>query len=149
MSNCCSANPSTITTQPCAQCGAICRSVEMRTVYLQLRFPENQAVTPDHYFFCPAKTCSIGYFSTAGNIIPSLHLKSHHDIQQDRLCYCFDIDATDYVDALRANRAEAIKDFVIQRTKSGECACEITNPSGLCCLAKFKLLNQQYRSKLV
>lgn len=70
----------------------------MTTLYHQVRFPENQALIPDSYYFCPAKTCSIAYFSNAGNIIPKLHLRSYQAIQNDALCYCFDIAAEQYLE---------------------------------------------------
>lgn len=142
MSNCCSSSPSKSITRACPDCLAVCKSVEMRTLYHQVMFPENQGVTPDAYYFCPAKNCSIGYFSIAGNCIPKLHLRMYQEIQKEMLCYCFDIGADLYRSALCADNAASIKDFVIQRTKSGECACEFRNPSGQCCLAKFKLLEK-------
>jgi len=114
----------------------------MRTLFHQVRFPENQAITSDSYYYCPSKQCSVGYFSSNGNTVPKQYLRSYSAIQEDKLCYCFDIDADQYSSALKANRAEPIKDFVIQRTKSGECACEIRNPSGQCCLANFKYLEK-------
>jgi hypothetical protein len=138
MLNCCSSSSSKITAQACPQCGATCKSVEMRTLYHQVRFPENQEITTDTYYFCSSTDCSIGYFSIAGACVPKLHLRTYQEIQKDKLCYCFDIDADLYLLALRTNNADSIKDFVIQRTKSGECACELRNPSGQCCLAKFK-----------
>jgi hypothetical protein len=144
MSNCCSSSPMT---QACPQCGAACKSVEMRTLYHQVRFPENQGLTPDTYYFCSLKNCLIGYFSLAGNSVPKLHLRSYQEIQKDKLCYCFDIEADLYRTALSANNADSIKDFVIQRTKSGECACELRNPSGQCCLAKFKQLEKEYTAQ--
>ncbi|MDD5410372.1 MAG: hypothetical protein PHF31_03010 [Methylobacter sp.] len=147
MSSCCSSSSSKTTSQHCAQCGTACKSVKIRTVYHQVRFPENQGITSDNYFFCPSKECSTGYFSKAGIIIPSQQLRSHQEIQEDKLCYCFDIYAADYLNALRANTAELIKDFVIERTISGDCACEIRNPAGQCCLAKFKHLDKEYSSK--
>jgi hypothetical protein len=116
----------------------------MRTLYHQIRFPENQEITPDTYHFCSSKDCSIGYFSIAGNRVPKIHLRTYQEIQKDKLCYCFDIDAEPYLAALRANNAAPIMDFVMQRTKSGECACELRNPSGQCCLAKFKRLGAEY-----
>jgi hypothetical protein len=138
MSHCCSGSNTKPATQACPQCDTACKSVEMRTLYHQVRFPENQGVPSDAYYFCTSKKCSTGYFSIAGNSVPKQHLRTHQDIQNDTLCYCFDIDAADYLTALSTNNAEAIKNFVMQRTKSNECACELRNPSGQCCLAKFK-----------
>jgi len=108
MASCCSNSSSKMTSRHCVQCGTACKSVAMRTVYHQVRFPENQAITSDNYFFCPSKECSTGYFSITGTIIPSQQLRSHQEIQEDKLCYCFDIHAADYLNALRANNAELI-----------------------------------------
>ena len=144
MSGCCPSSSSKIVNQACPQCGAACKSVELRTLYHQIRFPENQAMVSGTYYFCPAKACTTAYFSNSGSSIPKRHLITYQGIQDDKLCYCFDIDADDYQTALNTNKAEAIKIFVIEKTKSGECACEIRNPSGQCCLSKFKQLQNEF-----
>ena len=144
MPGCCPSSSSKIVNQACLQCGTDCKSVEMNTLYHQVRFPENQEIPPDTYYFCPAKDCPTAYFSNTGTSIPKQHLTTYLHIQNDKLCYCFDIDTTDYLKALSTRHAEAIKNFVIQRTKLGECACEIRNPSGQCCLAKFKQLQNEF-----
>jgi len=115
----------------------------MRTLYHQIRFPENQALVIDDYFFCPSIQCFTAYFSVSGIIISKSLLRFQNEIQNNTICYCFDIDSDCYLSALQSNKAESIKKFVIQRTKLAECACEIRNPSGLCCLARFKLLEKE------
>lgn len=139
MAQCCSNSSNKSGTQNCPQCGQVCKSVAIRTLYHQVRFPENQAIAPNDYYFCLTKECSIGYFSATGNSIPKQVLRSYQDITDDKICYCFDISTKQYRSALSDNTAETLKNFIIQKTKSGECACEIRNPSGQCCLAKFKL----------
>jgi hypothetical protein len=139
---CCPTTTSTPTKQICPECGSRCKSVSMATLYHQVRFPENQALIANSYYFCPAKTCPIAYFSNADHTIPKQHLRSYKAIQNDALCYCFDIDAEQYLSALKDQRAEPIKAFVMHRTKAGECACAIRNPSGECCLANFKRLEK-------
>lgn len=146
MSDCCCPSASTKTKQNCPECGSTCKSVGMSTLYHQVRFPENQSIITDSYYFCPAKLCSVGYFSSAGNTIPKQHLRSYQAIQNNALCYCFDIDARQYLSALKDHRAEPIKAFVMQRTQAGECACEIRNPSGQCCLANFKRLENGHNT---
>jgi hypothetical protein len=138
MSDCCCPDKAANTKQICPECGIACKSVSMPTLYHQIRFPENQSLLPDNYYFCQSKTCSVGYFSNTGHSIPKTWLRSYQAIQDDAICYCFNISNDQYLSALKAQRAEQIKDFVIQRTQAGECACEIRNPSGQCCLAKFK-----------
>lgn len=139
MSDC---SNSSSTKQLCYECGSSCKIVSMSTLYHQVRFPENQSIVTDEYYFCSTKTCLIAYFSNAGNIIPKQYLRSYVSIQNNVLCYCFDIDTEWYVSALKDQRAELIKAFVIQRTQFSECACEIRNPSGQCCLANFKHLEK-------
>jgi hypothetical protein len=142
MSDCCSNTPAK-TALPCPQCGELCKHVTVRTLYHQVRFPENSTISASAvHCFCTDKHCSVGYFSDAGSVIPKEHLTTFQDIQNDKLCYCFDIEADRYLIALRAGDAGSIKDFVVQRTQSGECACDVRNPSGQCCLAKFKYLEQ-------
>ncbi len=137
MSNCCSNHATKIITGICPKCGVSCKSVENKTLYHQVRFPENTRLSLDKYYFCPSKECSIGYFSSTGQIIPKSFLRTYQEIEDDKLCYCFDIN----VAALTAENVETIKNFVIQKTKSGDCACDVKNPSGQCCLAKFKSLS--------
>jgi hypothetical protein len=120
----------------------VCRNVENKTLYHQVIFPENQTILEDQYYFCFAKTCTAGYFSNTGHIISKKRLRTYNEIEGDKLCYCFDISTNQYLSALKANNAEKIKNFVIQKTKSGVCACEIKNPSGQCCLANFKHLEK-------
>ncbi|MGZ5054731.1 MAG: putative iron-sulfur cluster-binding metallochaperone [Methylobacter sp.] len=143
MSDCCCQNTSAKIKQICPECGSTCKSVGMPTLYHQVRFPENQSLITDNYYFCSAKICLVGYFSSVNNIIPKQHLRSYQAIQNDALCYCFDIDANQYLSALKAHCAKHIKYFVIQRINAGECACEIRNPSGQCCLANFKRLENE------
>jgi len=145
MSDCCS---SSNTRQLCYECGSSCKSVSMSTLYHQVRSPENQSIVSDNYYFCSTKICLIAYFSNTGNTIPKQYLRNYQSMQNNALCYCFDIDAEQYLSALKDQRAESIKAFVIQRTQTGECACEIRNPSGQCCLANFKNLEKIHRESL-
>jgi|GEM_PF-4432343 len=76
MSDCCCPSPANKTKKACPECGSTCKSVGMPTLYHQVRFPENQAFITDSHYFCQTKTCSIAYFSGAGNTIPNRHLRS-------------------------------------------------------------------------
>lgn len=140
--SCCANHSLKIMTETCPKCGDVCRNVENKTLYHQVMFPENQTILEDQYYFCCAKTCTVGYFSNTGHIISKKRLRTYNEIEGDKLCYCFDISTNQYLSALKANNAEKIKNFVIQKTKSGVCACEIKNPSGQCCLANFKHLEK-------
>ncbi|WP_084190949.1 putative iron-sulfur cluster-binding metallochaperone [Methylomarinum vadi] len=139
MSDCCP-KTSAKTKRVCPECGSTCIKVGMATLYHQVRFPENQHIAVGDYYFCSSTQCPVAYFSVAGETVPKQRLRTYQEMQNGKLCYCFDIDAEQYLSALRANRGAQIKDFVVRRTQLGDCACDIRNPSGQCCLARFKRL---------
>jgi len=147
MPDCCSKSESTPSSQDCPRCGASGKRVGIKTLHHQIKFPENQAIRPGDYYFCPAEACIVAYFSTAGGIIPKQQLRTAQDIREGMLCYCFDISEAQYRSALQAGTAASVKHFVIEQTRSGSCACEIKNPSGQCCLAKFKQFEEASQAK--
>lgn len=141
MSSCCSStlSPSTLT---CPQCGSSSKKVSMKTIFHQVKFPDLLDVEIDHYYFCNDKICSIGYFSQQQKIISKKQLRVFTELKNNTLCYCFDISNEQYIHSLKAKTAQSIKNFVLQKTKVGDCACEVRNPSGQCCLANFKQLEK-------
>ena len=141
MSNCCSGG-SISSVLVCPQCGISCKNISMKTIFHQVRFPEILDIETDSYYYCADKTCSVGYFSQEEKVISKNQLRAFTELKNNKLCYCFDINTEQYLDSLKDGAAETIKNFVIQKTKVGDCACEIRNPSGQCCLANFKQLEK-------
>ncbi|NOQ17217.1 MAG: hypothetical protein GQ581_09170 [Methyloprofundus sp.] len=105
-----------------------------------MKFPDVINIVEDDYYFCSDSACSIAYFSALDTRIYKQQLSVFDTTRAAKLCYCFDIDKETYIQALADNSAEKIKQFVIQKTQTGLCACAIKNPSGRCCLAGFKKL---------
>lgn len=144
MTDCCTRTSNKNAPLPCPECGAFCKPVGLKTLLHQISFPHNMQIKEGQYHYCHNKDCAIGYFSL-GERIDKQHLKHYRQIRQDCLCYCFDISMQQYMDALADNKthAQEIKDFVTRQTRKELCACEIQNPSGLCCLARFKRLERK------
>jgi hypothetical protein len=141
MSSCCSGGASS-SVQACPQCGTSSKSISMKTIFHQVKFPEILSVETGSYFHCAGESCSVGYFSQEGLVISKDQLRAFDELN-NKLCYCFDVNVEQYIQALKDNTASEIKKFVIQKTKSGDCACEIRNHSGQCCLASFKQLEKK------
>ncbi len=141
MSSCCSSG-SPSSTHACPQCGTSSKSISMKTIFHQVKFPKVLSVETGSYFYCAGESCSVGYFSQEGMVVSKNQLRAFDELN-NKLCYCFDVNVAEYIQALKNNTASEIKNFVIQKTKSGECACEIRNPSGQCCLANFKQLEKK------
>ena len=144
MSHCCANKTTRNSRLHCQNCGASCRKVETITLLHQIRFPDNLEICQGEYFFCANSACPIGYFSATATFLKS-KLRSFKEMEGPKLCYCFDITEDQYRSALVSGAAEPIKNFVVNNTEAGLCACHIRNPSGQCCLAQFKPLEKEYR----
>ena len=148
MSNCCSTK-SDITNNTnkrhkinCPKCFELSNSVSMVTVLQHLSFPFNLDVSNKEFFYCANPACDNSYFSESDISYSTSQIREKAELQQGWLCYCFDISKKQYQHALDIGTASKIKDFVITQTKSHQCACEARNPSGQCCLADFKKMEQ-------
>lgn len=139
MSSCCSSHSTS--EQVCPACGVSCQSVNMKTLFHQVKYPEVLNIKAGHYYYCVNNDCSVGYLSQEEVVFVKKQLRAFSELKNQKLCYCFDIDVEEYVNSSK-DRALAIKKFVIQKTKAGDCACAIRNPSGQCCLANFKQLDK-------
>ncbi|NOQ16624.1 MAG: hypothetical protein GQ581_06155 [Methyloprofundus sp.] len=143
MSSCCSGS-TTSSALACPQCGISSKNTSMKTIFHQVKFPDVLALETDRYYYCTGESCSVGYFSQDGKSIAKNQLRAFTELNNNKLCYCFDISTEQYTSALEEGNAAPIKDFVTQKTKVGDCACAIRNPSGQCCLANFKQLEKVF-----
>ncbi len=93
------------------------------------------------YYFCDAKGCDVVYFTTDGRTISKQQLKVEVGVKEasgDRpLCYCFGHSVATITEEFRTKgRSDALED-IRRKMKDPGCACEVTNPSGSCCLGTF------------
>ncbi len=102
--------------------------------------PEIKAqLTPQPYFFCDAPDCDTVYVSALGDhLITKDQLTVRVGIKETDdpvpLCYCFGYDRKDVRDDIRDKGDTDIQEIITERVRAGECRCEVTNPSGGCCL---------------
>ncbi len=138
MSDCCSNNANNNTAskkQGCPVNGNICKEVSIKTILHHIKKPWAWEQKLQAYYFCDDPDCDVVYFAQDNSIIKASELRTKVGIKeknkQSLLCYCF---AVSYADA---TRHPEIKQFVSDKTRVGECACEVRNPSGKCCLQNF------------
>ncbi len=90
------------------------------------------------YFFCDAKGCDVVYFTIDGRTITKAQLKVEVGVKEtagDRpLCYCFGHSVATIKEELRTKGGSVALEVIRQKMKDPGCACEVTNPSGSCCL---------------
>jgi hypothetical protein len=91
------------------------------------------------YRFCPNAACEVVYFSTAGE---SLFTRSQirervyqKEPQADdvKVCYCFRFTRGEIVHSTAEEQARIVGE-INAGIQAGQCACDLRNPQGSCCL---------------
>ncbi|MFQ5597995.1 MAG: hypothetical protein ACE5GK_08095 [Nitrospiria bacterium] len=60
------------------------------------------------------------------------------------LCYCFDISRAMIRKALERRGQSVFGDRIRREVAAGNCACEIKNPSGRCCLGEVRAAEKEH-----
>ncbi len=146
MSSCCSntkidLEPEKVSEKPitssssenCPACIRQGRLVSIKTLYHHLKQPWQLGNDSEPFYFCENTTCQVVYFSKTKQILNSELRHSVSKFKEEKtLCYCFNISVADYLET------PCLLDFVVEKTKAKDCACDVQNPSGRCCLKDFK-----------
>jgi hypothetical protein len=142
MSDCCSVHPKPGTApmvMACPENGARAKQVETLTVRSLVRhLPSGMPAT--QYYFCGAPDCDVVYFAwdaqapifRRGDLLVSVGAKAKSDPIQ--VCYCFGFTRKDIEKEIADTGLSTVAERISEDVKRGNCACEIKNPSGKCCL---------------
>lgn len=140
MSDCCSVPVNREETRSrCRVCEQKARQVRRLTMEHLLKEPALAHLTDRSYYFCATPTCSVVYFSNeADSYFHKSDVKVRVGLKETEdpipVCYCFDFTEKMVLDEIREKGYSTIIDTIRAETKAGNCACEIKNPSGKCCL---------------
>ena len=126
------------TVNACPECSKTGKPVEGQTIKALLSVSLRQ-VQDIKYLFCRTRTCPAVYFSTDGEQTFTVGQVRERVYQKEPeaedvfVCYCF----RHTVSELRAAAPEdriAIVDNINAGINAGQCACDLRNPQGSCCL---------------
>lgn len=133
--------PRAVRTRACPECGHRAQAVGYLTLLHQLRTPLNQSLAEQPYWFCADPGCRVVYFGRDGAAYGATELREpvlQKSADPDRLvCHCFGISVSRVEEEIAERGASASRQFVAEQTRRGNCACELRNPSGKCCLRDF------------
>jgi hypothetical protein len=123
----------------CPKNGKVCKPVPRITVEALIRAELEHSLALLPYFFCDSPDCDVVYVPASGEqLITTSQLSVRVGIKEKDdpipLCYCFDFDRNAVWDDIRSRGSTDIPKIITQRIKAGECRCQVTNPSGSCCL---------------
>ena len=123
----------------CPGNGKVCKPVPRITVESLIRPEHKHSLAATPYYFCDSPDCDIVYVpACAEPVIAKNALRVRVGIKEKvdpiPLCYCFGFDKGAIFGDIRSKGTTDIPKIITQRIKAGECRCEVTNPSGNCCL---------------
>lgn len=151
MSDCCSVNPKSATApavMPCPVNGARSKRVDVLTVKSLVRqLP--LGMSNDQYYFCEARDCDVVYFPFDAqapvfrreDLLVRVGAKEKAD--PIPVCYCFGFTRKDIQDEIVNTGHSTVADRITAEVKAGNCACEVKNPSGKCCLGNVRKVAQE------
>ncbi|MCL4528754.1 MAG: hypothetical protein M1282_05010 [Chloroflexi bacterium] len=124
----------------CPNCGVKGKPVQGQTVKSLLSVTLRQ-VRNTEYLFCRTPTCPVVYFTSDGTQTYTVDQVRERVYQKEPnaddvfVCYCF----RHTVGEIRAVRA-AILDDINAGIQGDQCACDLRNPQGSCCLGNVRAL---------
>ncbi len=134
----------------CPECGQKGKAVQGQTVKALLSV-SLRAVRDVEYLFCRTQSCPIVYFTADGtksfrttDIRVPVYQKEP-DVDSVFVCYCF----RHTVGAVREGSSDeraAIVDDINAGIQAGQCACDLRNPQGSCCLGNVRGLIKQFEA---
>jgi len=98
------------------------------------------------YYFCEAQDCDVVYFGFESqapifrrvDLLVRVGAKATAD--PIPICYCFGFTRKDIEDEIAETGGSTIADRISTEVRAGNCACEVKNPSGKCCLGSVSRL---------
>ena len=150
MSDCCSVKSSSEvpTVAACPVNGARSKQVEMLTIKsLVRRLPLGMPNT--QYYFCEVQDCDVVYFALdsqapifrrADLLVP---VGAKATVDPIPVCYCFGFTRKDIQDEISDTGRSTITERISAEVKAGNCACEVKNPSGKCCLGNVTRISHE------
>ncbi len=129
----------------CPQCNQKGLPIQKQTVKSMLSVSLRTLRDKD-YYFCRTQTCPIVYFSEDGvsiltTSVIQVKVYQKEPFSKDTLvCYCFNYTASELRNAEPNNRQAIIND-IKAGIKANQCACDLRNPQGSCCLGNIQKIN--------
>src|SRR5712692_1676022 len=122
----------------CPACGQPGRSVETKTLKQMVQPWRLELVSKPGFFFCRSADCEVVYFHPDGDRLRKPDVRVRVGLKETEdpvpICYCFGFTEAMAVEEIRATGKCTIPQRITAEVKAGNCACEIRNPQGACCL---------------
>ncbi len=103
-------------------------------------------------WICREPECDVVYFGDAGDLLNVGDIRDEPGFKtagaRGLLCYCFRVRRNDVQAELERSGTTTVVERINEKVRAGQCACDVRNPSGKCCLGDVRravkeLMNQR------
>lgn len=127
----------------CSDCDTQGQTVKIRTIKQWLITSLVPDVPELSFCFCRTKECSTVYFSEDNSVqYKKEQLRYRVGLKESSspipLCYCFGVTDEMILKEIKKTGKSSFSTWIAAETKKGNCACDVRNPTGRCCLAEVK-----------
>jgi hypothetical protein len=136
------------TMNSCSECGSRGKPVPGQTVKALLA-ASLRLVRDVRYLFCRTRNCSVVYFSDDGaqtftlNDVRERVYQKEPDDDGVLVCYCFQHKVGD-LRVASFHARNAIVNDINAGISANQCACDLRNPQGTCCLGNVLELTKRF-----
>jgi len=137
----------TLVSTACPVCSEKGKSVQVKTVRVMVSVSLRE-VDEGNYLFCKTETCPVVYFSSVNEKVFTIEqirekvYQKHPEIEDTCICYCFRHKVGDIRNAPPQIHTEILDD-INTGIRLEQCACDIRNPQGSCCLGNIRNVIKQ------
>ena len=137
----------------CPTCQQVGKRVDALTLKALLAVPLT-SLRPVEYRFCRTPTCPTVYYSVDGvQCVGEADLRErvyqkHPADEEVFACYCFRYKVGDVRAAVARGQAQPIIAAINAGIQAGQCACDIRNPQGSCCLGNLHAMIQASKAEM-
>jgi len=137
----------------CPVSGALSRKVQHRTLEHLVKPAKRGAIRNAQYYFCNEPSCRIVYFSNEEAPVFSVDDLTVKVFAKDQgnevpVCYCFDWTRDRIVRQIEENGQSTASWEIAREIKAGNCACDVKNPKGECCLGEVNTFVKETKEML-
>lgn len=143
--NCCvvpveTKHASVVSPAICTSCGKRGNKVERRTLEHLIKSDSLKDIAESQHYFCKTPTCEVVYFDGKGSVFPKAALTVRVGLKETEdpvpVCYCFGFTRKMMRDEIARQGETTIPETIKKEIQAGNCACDVKNPSGRCCLGE-------------
>ncbi len=133
----------------CPACQALGKPVQTQTIKALLAI-SLRAVQHAAYRFCRTPVCPVVYYAEDGPATFTVEQVRERVYQKEPansnvfVCYCFRHTVGDV--AVAEDKVTLLQE-ITRGIQAGQCACDLRNPQGSCCLGNVRALVAQFEAK--